>query len=136
MRKRHPPERHEFRASDIGTVPHIPDEAWDLLGVRATESQALKEQALQQHDGNYWDVLAACRKEMERIAKGSGREVSADDARFFLDQHPEYDTGERLDWLGSLFRDGNWQATGWIQSKHPANHARMMRSWTYTGETR
>lgn len=132
--RKHRPDRHEHRGTVLAEVvraatPQLSEDAWSLFGQRAAEGVELKEEALDKHDAAYYDLLAACRKELERIHRGSGRPVHADDARHYLEQRPELNESGRKDWMGALFRDGKWEAVGWHQSSHPENHARMMRTW-------
>lgn len=90
----------------------------------------LKEEGIRRAADANREILAALRSHLAKLAS-TGAIVSADDARWWLESHPEGERflSERKDWMGALFRTGEWEAVGWVISKASANHARPIRSW-------
>lgn len=59
------------------------------------------------------------------IAKRQGT-VTADDVHELLGPVGSQRLGNAA---GALFKGIQWECTGWVQSKRPSNHGRMIRAW-------
>ena len=93
---------------------------------------------LTQLEAHHPDRLAVTRAAMVRLYRERlmrhGLEiagVSADDARRWLRDHPEYDRGNH-NWLGALFRAPGWVRVGRITSTTPGSHGNELRRWAWT----
>lgn len=96
--------------------------------------ERLRDEALDAHETRRVQVIRLCREHL--AAKGHrGEKVTADDARDFLATLPDGDelAGQRKDWMGAIFRPSQWLCVGWSKSRHPDNHARMIRVWQWKG---
>lgn len=92
----------------------------------------------------YGDVLGWLRRALVKVYRFNleayGPEsapVTADDARRLLPRCP-YPVPECKNFLGSLFKDGNWRAVGFMdhKSQTPGSHGNRLMRWVYTGDLR
>ena len=91
----------------------------------------LKDGALDRLESNTSDLLPRVREYLKQLHRSTGRAVHADDARAWLDlaRIPDYQRGEKMEWMGAIFRGEEWRAVGWTTSQHPENHGRAIREW-------
>lgn len=117
---------------DVGSAP-----SGDPLA-RVPSEIAKRDAVLASHEDNYRDVLRSLRVDMEILyrqrfhAQGHAACVTADDARQILATHEAFEgmTFASMNWLGQLFRDGNWEQTGQtIRSQTPGSHGNVLPCW-------
>lgn len=87
---------------------------------------AAKDEALAAHEAKRGDLLHRCRVHLAQKHRATGRPVSADDARAFLDAEGVQKSGA---WMGALFKSSEWEMVGWAPSAFPANHGRSIQQW-------
>jgi hypothetical protein len=98
---------------------------------------AQRELALDLHESQHAERLTVARKAMEALYRrrfstywyaDCGAYVTADDARRWLRDHPEYDTPNR-NWMGAIFTRKDWKAVGDHISTTPGSHSNRLRKW-------
>jgi len=90
----------------------------------------------------YGDVLGWLRRRLVLIYRfrrevygAENAWVTADDARAILPRCP-FERPSCNNFLGSLFKGGNWRAVGVMdhRSETPGSHGNRLMRWVYTGE--
>lgn len=99
------------------------------LDLFSSDGVALKDAALSGLERTNAEILAAVRSAL--VEMGRWGPVDADDARDWLARQVDGEAWmkRRKDWMGALFRTGEWKAVGWKISRAPENHARPIRVW-------
>jgi hypothetical protein len=102
----------------------------------AEEGRHLAAAVLEQLEERHPDALTSCRWAMRRLWLERFRDnpeafVTADDVRDFLAGVADPSGGHsNNNWRGAVWSSEEWAFTGqWVQSRHPGNHAHVMRCW-------
>ena len=69
--------------------------------------------------------LAVVRHDLLALAHQTSRELSAEDARRVAQQHG-FEIGN---WMGSVFRDGNWRCVNRKPNKATGTHGRSIQTY-------
>lgn len=112
----------------------MPDELDFDLFTPLERGERLRDAALANHEERRQEVITLCRNHLAALGH-AGQTATADDARDFLATLPDGEEllARRKDWMGAIFRKSHWLCVGWTKSRHPENHARMLRVWRWKG---
>ena len=103
----------------IGAVVPV----WEI---QEPEIRAKRRGQARAESAHYRDMHLA-REIAREIYLTAGFPISADDVRArMLARFPDTVFGN---WMGSVFRDSEWRAVGFVNSKTAGSHANLLRTW-------
>ena len=103
---------------------------WDIepLLDPARETRAKKRGMKIASAANHRNLVLA-REIAREVYLSERRPICADEVRAELERRPGLILCENYNWMGGMFKDGNWRQVGWTTSAQPGSHGNPLRTW-------